>query len=203
MTGLIAIDQKVEAFPGTNTNQSFYLTMRDGTKIAVDLWLPSGINFFSKKLPTIISATRYWRSKDWLPTTLASDIAPPDRPRYWNRNGYAMVLIDARGTGASFGSRDYPFSPDEIDDYGEIIDWIVSPQWSNGNVAGWGISYDGDTAEWMVSTGRQAIKAVIPQYSDFDLFEHNFAPGGIFNDGFTKAWSANNVLLDTNDVCAI
>ena len=41
--------------------QSHYLTMRDGTQIAVDLLLPldlaSGV-----RLPVVLTMTRYWRS---------------------------------------------------------------------------------------------------------------------------------------------
>ena len=37
---------------------------------------------------------------------------------------------DARGSGASFGYRPCPWSPDEVADYGQIIDWIrfATPQ---------------------------------------------------------------------------
>ena len=42
---------------------SFYLTMRDGVKIAIDLNLPKGLKE-DEKIPTIIRQTRYYRSHE-------------------------------------------------------------------------------------------------------------------------------------------
>jgi predicted acyl esterase len=41
--------------------KSHYLTMRDGTQIAVDLLLPADLEP-GTTLPVVITATRYWRS---------------------------------------------------------------------------------------------------------------------------------------------
>jgi putative CocE/NonD family hydrolase len=46
--------------------------------------------------------------------------------------GYALVVVDVRGTGASFGTRDSFRSPKERDDAREIADWIVAQPWSDG-----------------------------------------------------------------------
>src|SRR5262245_31043862 len=70
--------------------RSLYLTMRDGVKIAVDIILPKPLPA-GEKLPTIMNMTRYWRSYEG------------DKPGTWfPSHGYAHVLVDARGTGASF-----------------------------------------------------------------------------------------------------
>src|SRR4030095_15553882 len=44
------------------TQRSFYLTMRDGVKIAVQLVLPKDLPA-NQKIPAIMSMTRYWRAK--------------------------------------------------------------------------------------------------------------------------------------------
>ena len=46
-----------------NSTESFYLTMRDGVRIAVDLHLPQPL-WFGAEVPTIVSMTRYWRSEE-------------------------------------------------------------------------------------------------------------------------------------------
>ena len=48
--------------------------------------------------------------------------------------GYAVVAIDVRGTGASFGRWRAPWTPEEADDSSEVIDWIVAQPWSNQRV---------------------------------------------------------------------
>ena len=44
---------------GQPRNSSRYLTMSDGVRIAIDLWLPAG---HPERIPTLIRATRYWRA---------------------------------------------------------------------------------------------------------------------------------------------
>jgi len=171
--------------------------MRDGVKIAVDLYLPrSRIN--GQKFPTILRQTRYFRSWDvrW----------PFNKRRIYSlkrrflANGYAWLDVDVRGTGASFGSRNGPWSPDEVKDGGEIIDWIIRQPWSNGNVGATGRSYAGTAAEMLMINQHPALKAVVPQFSLFDTGFDIVFPGGIHLEWFTKTWTKFNDALDRNEV---
>jgi len=45
------------------TTQSFYVTMRDGVKIAIDVVLPRNLPP-DAKIPTLIYQTRYWRAQE-------------------------------------------------------------------------------------------------------------------------------------------
>jgi uncharacterized protein len=56
--GLAATGAGAAAGP-VPTNTSCYLTMRDGVRIAIDLWLPAAR---TSKIPALIRATRYWRA---------------------------------------------------------------------------------------------------------------------------------------------
>lgn len=182
---------------GGPTNESRYLTMRDGVKIAIDLWLPKPR---SGRIPTVIRATRYWRAMGFTDPKIPDSNRP--EAEAVTGAGYALVLVDVRGSGASSGSWPSPWSRPEIADLGQVVDWIVRQPWSNGKVTAYGISYDGNTAEFLGSVGRPAVKAVVPRFSDFDPFQLAF-PGGILTDWFIKAWNAGNQALDRNDVCAI
>src|SRR5262249_12090830 len=113
-------------------------------------------------------------------------------------NGYAQVLVDARGTGASFGVWRAPFSQDEIKDYGEVVNWIVKQPWSNGKVGAIGNSYEGNTALWLTTTMNPAVKAVIPRHFEFDEFSETPYPGGVLTDWMVKAWNEGNRQLDSN-----
>ena len=57
------------------------------------------------------------------------------------------------------------FSPDELADYGQVVDRIVAQPWSNGHVGTWVISYGGGTAELAATTRRTGIRAVAPPIS--------------------------------------
>jgi len=168
------------------TQRSFYLTMRDGVKIAVTLVLPKDLPA-DQKIPAIMNMTRYWRAQQG---------GEPNA--FIPAHGYAMVFVDARGTGASFGVWKAPFSQDEVKDYSEIATWIVAQPWSNGNIGAMGNSYTGNTALWLASTMNPAIKAVIPRHYEFDLYNETPYPGGILTDWMVKTWNEGNRQLDTN-----
>ena len=98
-------------------NQAKYVTMPDGVRIAVEIWLPSELKAH-QKIPAVIAFTRYWRAKDYLPQKLE----PPTLAKIINGFGYAYVVADVRGSGASFGTRRTEFLTAEVKDYYYIID---------------------------------------------------------------------------------
>ena len=176
-----------------------YLTMRDGVKLAADIYLPLG-RTSEERFPTILTQTRYHRStKLAFPFTLLADDEPSIVRRFVER-GYAWVAIDVRGTGASFGSNPYPWSPAEYQDGGEVVDWIVKQPWSDGKVGATGVSYDGTAAEFLLAIANPAVKAIAPRFSLYDTYTDIAFPGGIHNSWFTKRWSEGNEALDANEL---
>jgi putative CocE/NonD family hydrolase len=174
--------------------QSFYFTARDGTDIALDLYLPEGLEP-GTELPAVITATRYWRR--W---NLAFPLSRFNRPdlltRMLVRHGYAVLQVDARGSGASFGSRDHPWTRAEREDYRDLMDWILEREWSNGKIGAAGISYEGTAAEFMGLLGHPACKAVVIRSSLFDVYADIAFPGGVYNEYFVSRWGAFNAALD-------
>ena len=110
---------------------SVYVTMADGCRLAVDVILPDGDA--AKRWPTVLILTPYIRRFE---LAAGSNIEPsPNSYKYRDMfvpRGYALVVVDARGTGASFGTRDSFRSPRERADYRAIADWIVAQPWSDG-----------------------------------------------------------------------
>jgi len=174
---LATVAVSAAATAGVPTNEARYVTMRDGVRIAIDVWLPSRPN---GRVPVLMKATRYWR---------AFDVREPKAPDFnlaeakaVTGAGYALVLVDVRGSGASFGSWRTPWSPAEVADLGQVVDWIVKQPWSNGRVGAYGDSYAGNTAEMLATVGRRAVRAVVPISDDFDPYLGNAFPGGIFSE---------------------
>src|SRR5690606_20389526 len=58
-TAATAADETTPA--GIARNQSLYLPMRDGVKIAVDVWLPPTLQP-NQKVPALLKMTSYWRA---------------------------------------------------------------------------------------------------------------------------------------------
>jgi uncharacterized protein len=192
-------------------NQALYVTMRDGTKIAIDVWLPENLSP-KTKVPTVLRATPYHRATEVvdkdvvanLPPELQARFALPElispktkEPDYFNKAGYALVTVDVRGRGASFGTATGILSPDEIKDLSEIVDWVVAQPWSDHKVGTTGISYNGDTAELLALTNNPAVKAIVPRFNDFDVYAQLF-PGGILNANQAKGLSTALQFLDAS-----
>lgn len=178
-----------ERLYNTASTHSLYITMRDGVKIAVDVALPKGLPE-GERIPALLNLTRYWRAR-------GVQGPGPDK-LFFISHGYAMVLVDVRGTGASFGTWRIPFSREEILDDREIIDWIVSQPWSNGKVGALGTSYEGGTAQLVAVSGHAAVKAVIPRFEEFDNYSDIAYPGGVFAEWILKTWNEANHQLDNN-----
>ena len=180
---------------------SLYLEMRDGIKIAIDVYLPKSLQS-GEKIPTILGQTRHYRRAIIRPVLrpILNMLSPFNKmvKRYLS-HGYAFVMVDARGSGASFGSRAMEWSPDEVKDGAEVVDWIIAQDWSDGKVGATGVSYDGTAAEMLLINQHSAVKAVVLRYSVFDVFKDIAMPGGIRNDYFLKTWSDLNNALDSNN----
>lgn len=177
---------------------SEYLTMRDGVRIAFDLYMPQGLPP-GARVPTIVMQTRYVRGMNYrwpFGHFLRGRFHP--MIEYFVTRGYAWVYVDARGSGASFGTRPYPYSPAEIQDGTEVVDWIVTRPWSDGTVGSIGSSYTGGTAIFLLGTGHPAVKAIMPRYAFFDAYPEVLRPGGVHLRWLTEIWGSLARALDTN-----
>lgn len=174
---------------------SVYVTMRDGVRIAVDVHLPQG-DGAPLRCPTIVIATPYYRRfRTSDPAVENSPMAFRYRDAFVPR-GYAVLVMDVRGTGASFGHRDSFRSPKERDDYGEIVQWIVEQPWSDGRVGATGISYPGAASLFLASTGHPAVKAVAPLFVINDIYTDQLYPGGMLSRVWVEDYNDCIVALD-------
>jgi putative CocE/NonD family hydrolase len=174
---------------------SCYVTMRDGVLLAVDVYLPEGADR-PQRIPAIAVLTPYYRRfKVTAPGAEPSPNIAIYRDFFVQR-GYALVTVDVRGCGASFGARDSFRSPREREDYREIVEWLVAQSWSSGVVGSTGISYLGAAACFLASTGHPAVKAVAPLFAVHDTYSDHVFPGGIKCTTVTENYDALVQALD-------
>ncbi|ETV94357.1 hypothetical protein, variant 1 [Aphanomyces invadans] len=203
--------------PPTYTMPSQYITARDDTRIAIDLYLPAGTSNLTSPstehaapVACILTQTRYFRSISlrW-PWRLFINKGRPMsflHTRYYEsmlQAGYAVVALDLRGTGASFGTHLHPWHPSERQDSVDVIDWITRQPWSNGRVGLWGMSYEATAAYLTVSKHHPAIRACVPMYMFYDMYNDIASPGGIAQHFFTQKWAELIEFLDRNDFGAL
>jgi putative CocE/NonD family hydrolase len=177
---------------------SQYITMRDGVKIAIDIIRPARERTVAKKpLPVIWSHNRYRRA--FIRDGKVKSVA--DSPLYQDflKHGYVLANADVRGSGASFGSWQGIFTPEETQDAYEINEWIATQPWCDGNVGMFGGSYLGITQLMVTSTKPPHLKAIFPIVALFDIYSISYH-GGVFYDDFIKTWSELTRQLDTETV---
>jgi putative CocE/NonD family hydrolase len=175
--------------------RSFYVDMRDGVSIAVDLYLPDGAAD-GARVPAILRMTRYWRAVQFRGLVRPFLDEPQPLARRFVAAGYAWLDVDVRGSGASGGVQRSLWSDDEVADGGELVDWIVRQPWSNGAVGALGDSYDGTAAELLLVNRRPAVKAVAPRFALWDAYSDIGYPGGVHLTWFTETWGRYNDAID-------
>lgn len=182
---------------------SKYIPMRDSVMLAADIYLPKKLEK-GKKVPTLLYLTRYVRSiRAKFPLSLVKDpvfgVVKESEIEFFTSFGYACVVVDVRGTGASQGERKMEFSPEEIADGNDVVNWIVKQAWSDKNVGSTGVSYLGTTAEMLLVNQNPHVKACIPRSSIFDLYGTVLFPGGVCQGPFVEVWGQTTQSLDNND----
>ncbi|MCW8084394.1 CocE/NonD family hydrolase [Sabulicella glaciei] len=173
---------------------SRYVTMRDGCRIALDAWLPEG---GEGPFPAIVVLTPYYRRFSLEPGSTAE--ACPNTAKFREAfvpRGYALVVVDVRGTGASFGTRDSFRSPRERDDAKELADWVVAQPWSNGSIGATGISYPGAASDFLASTAHPAVKAIAPLFAVWDTWADHYYPGGLYLNRLAQVYDDLMVAMD-------
>lgn len=202
---LVAPSRYLEGRPATFAvpqPRSQYLPMRDGCRLAVDIYLPAQRREGTRppaKHPTIVLFTPYYRRFKLKRGAPAGTEPSPNAGRYRDffvPRGYALVVVDVRGTGASFGTRDSFRSPAERDDYREVVDWIVAQAWSDGAVGATGVSYVGAACDFLASTGHPAVKAIAPLFAVWDTYSDHYYPGGLLLNRLAATYDELMIALD-------
>lgn len=165
---------------------SLYVPMRDGVRIAVDVLLPKDLSE-GRKLPTLFKISRFGRA--------AQDGSISGEDLFWVQHGYARVLIDERGTGASFGVSRY--GPDTVPDLYDLVEWTVHQPWSNGRAGAIGVSVEGTASELLAATNHPGVRAVAPLFSDYNYYTDLVRPGGVYDEWVLKTFEDFTVQMDS------
>jgi uncharacterized protein len=172
--------------------RSQYVPMRDGTRLAVDVVRPTFHGrVATERLPVVWTHTRYQRafydiSFEGMKVYSAADA--DDWLGEVVRHGYVVAAVDARGTGASFGTYRGWFTSDETRDGYDVTEWLAAQPWSNGNVGMYGRSYLGFTQYLAASQKPPHLKAIFPEMAGTDVYDLIYH-GGIFHGRFIEAWT--------------
>lgn len=184
------------------------IPMSDGNVLRANVFRPDG----AERTPVIMTHGPYgkdvhfadWKPSAWRtlkaqwPEVLAGssslymnwETVDPER---WVPYGYAVVRVDARGSGKSPGRLEI-YSPRDTWDMYETIEWAGTRAWSTGKVGLLGISYYA-IAQWRVASLQPPhLAAMIPWEGWSDNYRDRGYHGGILSNGFIAGWFKSSIL---------
>jgi len=138
-----------------------WIPLKDGCRLAARIWLPEGAE--DAPVAAIL---------EYLPYRRRDGTAPRDESTYpaFAEAGYAGVRVDLRGQGDSEGIFDDEYSPRELAEAVEVIDWIAAQPWCDGNVGMMGISWGGFNSLQVAALQPAPLKAVIALSTTVDRY---------------------------------
>jgi predicted acyl esterase len=137
--------------------------MSDGVRLAATLYMPGRLAA-GDLVPPILEYLPY--RKDDAMVDRDYDLYSYMAPR-----GYVGARVDIRGTGASEGTvPEDEYTEQEHRDGIEVIAWLASQPWSNGNVGMWGISWGGFNAIQLAMLRPPGLKAIVALMATDDRF---------------------------------
>lgn len=136
---------------GVELNTQVQIPVRDGVRLAADLYLP---HQHSGPLPTILLRTPYGRA-EWR----ESELPGRRQARQFARQGFAVVVQDVRGKHGSEG-RFRLYAHERTDGF-DTLDWIVAQPWSNGRVGTYGCSFLGEVQILLAAERHPAHRAIV------------------------------------------
>jgi hypothetical protein len=162
-----------------------WVRLRDGVRILVDIYRPLD----EEPAAPLISWGPYGKHVPNEPgrfpgaglnpqhMSLLTPFEGPD-PVYWVPRGYAVVTVDKRGTWFSEGQATY-LSPEEAQDFYDVIEWAGTQPWSNGKVGLTGVSYLA-SSQWRVAElNPPHLVAINPWEGWADTYREVAYHGGI------------------------
>lgn len=157
---------------------SFYVTLRDGVKLAVTVARPAQDGkAVEGRFPVIwhhtLSATQ--QLADGTGPRAGGFAAIPSLADH----GYVVVQVARRGNGQSQGTMRGYHDRNEAHDAYEMLDWLASQPWSNGKVGMYGCSNTGDAALQAMTVNSPHLKAVFAGCFSWNKYDA-MRRGGIF-----------------------
>lgn len=183
---------------GTHLQDGVMVPMRDGVRLATDVYLPSdAAGVIPGPWPVILERTPYGRNR---PSRSERSVAQPETAKsraevaeIFVRRGYAVVYQDVRGRYDSEGV--YQKYLDDAADGYDCCAWILEQPWCNGLIGTKGLSYAAHTQGALASAGAPGIAAMFLDSGGFsNSYQGGIRQGGAF-ELKQATWAYRNALV--------
>ena len=171
--------------------KNIMVPMRDGVRLATDVWVPAGGG------PAPVLLVRLPYGKDMI-ALYAYGLGPNIFTLV--DAGYALVFQDCRGTFRSGGE----FTPmiNEPSDGADTAAWLLEQPWCDGNIGTYGPSYLG-FVQWASASAGGRLKAIAPAVTTTDYYTAPwYSEGGALSLHAIQTWTTLMALAGTQRAMA-
>ena len=160
-------------------------TTFDGERLYMEIVRPDPAVYGDGPWPVILEASPYHGT---IATRIGDRIFPDPKQDnqalgltgYFAPRGYAVVMMDLRGTGRSTGCLDH-LGPKDARDMELVIEWLASRPWSNGRIGMTGHSYVGSTPSIAAAQRPDGLATIAPSAGLVSMYDHQYTKGVPYN----------------------
>ncbi len=174
-----------EQYEAVLSARNVMIPMRDGTRLATDIWRPSrnGVPV-PGKFPVLLLRTPYDKTA-----------RAPQAP-YFAEHGYVVALQDIRGQNKSEGVFAKVQPKDASDGY-DTVEWLSHQFFSNGSVGMWGTSFDAHMQAGAAALHPPSLKTVLINMGGMsNAWDHGVRFRGAYEMGRQLTWAWMQILAD-------
>lgn len=172
-------------FDALLAEQNVMITMRDGIKLATNIWRPArnGVAV-SEKFPVLLLRTPYDKNA-----------RAPQAP-YFAERGYVVAVQDIRGRYKSEGVFMKVQPKDATDGY-DTIEWLAKQPYANGSVGMWGTSFDAHMEAGAAIMHPPSLKTTVINMGGLSNgWDHGVRYRGTYEMGRQITWAWSQMLAD-------
>lgn len=152
-----------------------YTSLKDGIRLAYVIWRPRK----EGRYPILFIYNEYYANG--LSFVKAKEFLEA---------GYAVLGVNARGTGCSEGAGYSFLDPQEALDGAEVVEWAAAQPWSDGNIGMFGGSNGGMSQIAVAAQRPPHLKAIAPTAIAASLYrEEGATTGGMIHLGHVASWT--------------
>ena len=167
------------------------VTMRDGIRIGIALYMPKNV----ARAPVLLAASPYRYDNNVLPASpqfLWRETGPIE---FYVERGYVFAHMDVRGSGKSEGEYEFLGRREQQDLY-EVVEWLGRQTWSSGKVGGIGQSYY-CMLQWFMGILNPPSLACLGAHDGLnDPYRASVYQGGIPGQFFYGYWWTQNRIIN-------
>jgi uncharacterized protein len=162
--------------------EELMLEVPGGESVYLEITRPDPEQYPDLQVPVILEASPYHgtladrEGTRMFPDPKDEDGKPIGLTGYFAPRGYAVAMMDLRGTGLSTGCLDH-LGPNDASDLKSVVEWLHDEDWSNGRIGMTGHSYVGSTPSVAAATDPRGLVTIAPSAGLASMYDHQFHNG--------------------------